>query len=492
MDLASPVVFLGAVHTLNDTIFNAYAGIAKVTSTERQGWGRTAIDPRTIPRAVLLKRQSAPARMPGTVTKSHENQGSARGQPFQAHQPMIVPRTIPGTLHPVSSITPIIAHVDDEDDYDERGPAPTAQVKPVPSVEHIDDRELTRRMVLKRKATQQQAAQASKQPAPVSRNLTTPKTPKLSSVPSKVGLSLALPPGETFFSEVSSGPAWPAPLYIPSKRKVLPADPSLFAIGDDEDEDEDYRFSPSPVSSNGDVDAGGASVSPLSPSPKNIINSAPTELKVPEFVHMAQGRRREVVSEGSFTDVELTPVISKNKKPIVRKEKVSDASVMKKRSKGAKDLRVPNVEYIDYDGNWVPIVMSAPKGKRKTRTPSPEAEPSSQKPGLTTITIGIAANAAPEPLSIAKSKNKAFKYLVQPLPDPDSPTGSSALVRDSPSHQKVAVPPPKRLNGLLVPLALTGEGEGGVPLRYRRADDSDTGTCAQAPPYYSGTGVFLR
>ncbi|KAI1742058.1 hypothetical protein F4680DRAFT_414482 [Xylaria scruposa] len=399
---------------------------------ERNGWGRTAIDPRTIPRAVLLKRQSAPPRMPGTEAKGHGNRGPVRGQPSQVHQPMLVPRSI----HPVGSITPIIAHVDDSDDSDERGPTPKAQVKPVKSVEHITHRELTRRIILQRQETQQQAAQAKKS-APVSRQATAPRIP--SSVLDKVDLSLALPPGEVFLSEVSNSPAWPAPLYIPSKRRVLPADPSLFAVGDDEDYDDhssnEYGFSPSPVSSNGDDDAGGASVSSLSsspsPSPKNMSNDAPDEPNVPEIVHMAQGRRRE------------------DKKPVVRNENVGDASIKKKRTNGAKDFRVPNIEYIDYDGNWVPRVTSPPKGKRRTRTPSPEAKPSSQKV--------IAANAAPAPLSISKSKTKAIKYLVQPRPDPNMPTGSSARVRDSPSHASVAVPPPKRLDGLLV----TREGEGG-------------------------------
>ncbi|KAI0859059.1 hypothetical protein F4860DRAFT_526598 [Xylaria cubensis] len=406
---------------------------------ERNGWGKTAIDPRTVPGNVLLKRQSAPARLPGTgtATKAHGNRGSARVQPFQAHQPMLVPRSI----HPVSSLTPIIAHVDDEDDnedaYDERNPIPNIVGN---SIEHITTKELTRRMILQRRATEQQAAQANG------------KMPNLSSVPDKVKLSLALPPGEGFFSEVTNSSAWPAPLYIPSKKKVLPVDPSLFVVGDDDD-DEDEKwddqssneydntggFSPSPPSSDeGDDDTGRVSVSPLSPPPKKMSKSAPAELNIPEVVLMAQGRIREVISQDSFSDIQQPkPRTPKNKKSVVRK--LEDMTDGKKLTKGAKDSYVPNIRYIEYDGNWVPIVMTPPKGKRRTRTPSPEAGPSRQKLGPTAIEI----SAVPEPLSIATK-------------------GSSARVKHSPSHASVAVPPPKRLDGLLVPLGEGGKSTDGV------------------------------
>ncbi|KAI1275463.1 hypothetical protein F5Y07DRAFT_177511 [Xylaria sp. FL0933] len=61
---------------------------------ESKGWGKVAIDPRTVPREVLVQRQSAPARLGTQNTGGH---GRARGQPFQVHQPMAMRAMTSGT-----------------------------------------------------------------------------------------------------------------------------------------------------------------------------------------------------------------------------------------------------------------------------------------------------------------------------------------------------------------------------------------------------------
>ncbi|RYC53696.1 hypothetical protein CHU98_g12514 [Xylaria longipes] len=443
---------------------------------ERKGWGRTVIDPRTIPRAVLLKRQSAPARILGTESEGQGNRGRARGQPFQVHQPMVASRSPTRQVNQLPMVT-----------NDDRYLPPTAQT---------NDNSPARRMIAQQQAAQSQPAHMDPQPArgdlrslranprpapvnqqpgPVYRQGTpfphnSPPSPNSTSSSStsstldKVGLALALPPG---FSEVSNSPKRPAPLYITSEPLPLPTDPSLFVVGDSEDEGlDDYV-----VSSESDDDVGGQRIFTPSPPPKYNSNNLPAgNLVVPELAHLAQGRQPQVIRRNNGELQQPAPRTPRNKKPIVRNvDSVSDISVVKKLTKVAKDLNIPNVEYIDYDGKWIPRIMTPPKGKRRTRTPTPSPPPTASShnvadhianPGphsyndTIPIDIGIAANAMSESPIPSKGTAKVGKqnvdierspttYFVQPHPDVNSPTGCSVRVRRSPSHESVAMPPPQ-------------------------------------------------
>ncbi|KAI1748651.1 hypothetical protein F4782DRAFT_516279 [Xylaria castorea] len=327
------------------------------------GWEGVVVDPRTVPRGVLLKRQSAPARIVGTEAKCQGNQGRSRGQPFQVHQP-----AIPVASHSIRQVsrplTPIITNVvEDEDDYDydydydydsgddydyERYPTPTAQVtKNIFTSPQVIDNSLAHQDTLPRGSP---LGTRPSTPFPHESTPSPSSTPSFGSRPNKVSLSFALPPGAGFFSEVSISSELPAPLYVPGKDKALPTDPSIFVVGDDGDEDWENDDN-----SNEDDDIGGVRVFTPSPPPKYNSNNLPAGLRVPELAHLAQGQEPQAIRRYSFPEIQQpTPRTPRNKKPVVRNvESVSDTSVVKKLTKVAKDLLIPNIEYIDYDGKWV-------------------------------------------------------------------------------------------------------------------------------------------
>ncbi|KAI0453316.1 hypothetical protein F5B21DRAFT_525856 [Xylaria acuta] len=512
---------------------------------ERNGFGGTAIDPRTVPRGALLNRQSAPARVLATETKGQGSPAPARGQPFQVHQPMS--RSIRQVNRP---LTPMVtneeADEDSEDDgddgygngYDGWYPAPTAQVADedvftsprvvANSPARLANKELARRMIAERQAAQRQTAQvneqaargdlrslranpvpANQQPAPVNRQGTPfphnsiPRpngTSSPGSTPDKVSLALALPPGAD---------------------KPLPTDPSLFAVGDYEDEERDDY-----ISSADGSDVGGVRIFTPSPPPKYNSNNIPAGHIVPELVHLAQGLLPQVIPEIQ----QPTPRTPKNQKPVVRNaDSVSDVSIVKRFTKVAKDLHIPNIEYIDYNGKWVPRVITPPKGKRNTRTPTPSSPPTAgpsdhnvvpdhiANPGpysynsTTVIDIAIAPNAASGSLIPGKGKAKAkadkqdssieqfpSTYFVQTHRGVNSHTGTSARVQRSPSHESIAVPPPKRHDGILIPSSSHAKGgkstgdreasrgaffkERGLPSQTYIQEECRSATLAQTAP----------
>lgn len=364
---------------------------------QRKGWAKTAIDPRTVPRDVLLKRQSAPAHTPGTQAKG---QGS-RGQPFQVHQPMsfLVPSSSSSRQVDRPPTPPMNnEEADDEyasfdDGYDDGYPAPTDHVNDkntctTPRVIHNSPARLINQGLSQRMIAQQQVAQVNKQPAhinpqPARGDLRTlhvnprptpiDQLPALvnrqgtpfphnrehspDNIPGEVSLALALPP-EPRSSEVSNS-SKPAPLYIPNKDKPLPTNPSFFVVGDDDDDDEDeYDYGKDKDhdqdnSSDDEEDAGGVRVFTSSPPPKYNSNDLPAGNVVPELAHLTQS----LPPQGICQLQQPTPTTLKNKKPIIRNaDSMSDTSVVKNLTKVARNLQIPNIEYMDYDGKWVPRV----------------------------------------------------------------------------------------------------------------------------------------
>ncbi|KAI0467387.1 hypothetical protein F4859DRAFT_494266 [Xylaria cf. heliscus] len=465
---------------------------------ERNGWGKTAIDPRTVPRDALLQRQSAPARISGAGTKGQGSQTAARKQPFQVHQPMSP------VNHQVNRPpTPFVTNEDDRRYY----AAPTAQVNDQDmlaspraignSRARLADRELAQRQVARQQALNEQPARgdlrtirniqstpADQQPAPVNRE-STPfphnRTSSPGSIRDKISAALTLPPGESIFSEVSNSSKRLAPSYIPSQDRPLPTDPSFFVVGDDDDDDDDdddqsYEYS----NSDDEEEVGGVRVFTPSPPPRYNSNNPPDI--VPELAHLAQGRPPKVIHPNNPPELQQpTPRTLKNKKPVVRNaDSVSDTSLVKKLTKVAKDMHIPNIEYIDTeDGMWVPRLMTPPKGKRKSRTPTPSPPPTPGPSGhnanpvhsyndSATIDIAIEANTVSKSLvrgrGMAEETNKhgsgkrPSTYFIKTHPNVSSPTGSS-----------VTVPPPKRVDGILIPLS--SRTQGGKSTGERTAGD---------------------
>ncbi|KAI0871105.1 hypothetical protein GGS24DRAFT_510100 [Hypoxylon argillaceum] len=437
---------------------------------ERMGWGKTAIDPRTVPRSALLDRQSAPAQM---GSQAEQGAGRGRGQPFQVNQPML-----------------------------------SATGSPTD-----------------RNAQRHPAARADKQTA--GRNHPSPPYPH-GATPGPNDKAIDISP---FVPKVSHNSAWPAPLRLPNKDKPLPADPRLFAVGEDEDEDEgkeleygNYDYGAYDSADNEEDEAEAADPGPstqqraLTPSPKAQYNAGtvPAGLTtIPELAHLAGGRqlphRRSLVHPAPK---KKSKKAKKGPAPGRNADSESDASIVKKLNKAAGEIAIPNYEYFEYDGKFVPRVMTPPRGRRHqapptspARTPSPVSSRAAVfdhvdragwrrstastaggvvKPKkanrVSAIDIAIAAHDVPEllipgphdhhPHSRNENNNssgggdnnsaKAETYFVATRHDDKSPTGASARVRRSPSHEAVAMPPPARLDGVLVPCEPgCAHGEGG-------------------------------
>ncbi|KAI1110695.1 hypothetical protein F5Y14DRAFT_428044 [Nemania sp. NC0429] len=334
---------------------------------ESMGWGTTAIDPRTVPRALLLNRQAAPAGVQGV------GRGRGQGQPFQPHQPMM------------------------------------------PAVhEHIS-----------------------------------------------------------------------TPSHVPNIDKPLPADPSLFAVGDDSDDD-DCEYADQ------ENDKGNPYPSTLSPQAKYSTGSLPLNVSVvPELAYLAQGRHSSSHNSSS-TSIELAQPVAKRQQGVSVAHKAHIGSLVEKLTTAAKEMDVPNIEYFEYDGMYVPRIETPPrskdkgrgKGKQRMSSPAPSPPPS-PLPSLSSLSslrsspmtfspgpppssartsaIDIAIAADDVPASLIPGRGRAGSdaaesmaespstYFVMTQPDANSPTGSSARVRNSPSRESVAVPPPRRLDGVLIP-----------------------------------------
>ncbi|KAI1124211.1 hypothetical protein F5Y10DRAFT_285283 [Nemania abortiva] len=493
-----------------------------------KGWAKLAIDPRTVPRNLLVNqsRHSAPARIatqPGRQRVEGEGEvgaGRGRGQPFPVHPPM-------------ASRSPIIRHATQR--RREGGVAKEDIVRlPVPAIKlptpaHLGDR--------------RHSARVSKQIDNLMRDW------------SVNGDCSSADSAHFKLEEVSDCSAMPSPLRVASREgqgkgkgrePPLPADPGLFAVGEDSSADEsegypDYDYGAYDSEDNADEDhahVGERRVLTPFPTAKYSASSPSSRpVIIPELAHLAQGRDLEVARRSPQELEHPTPKSGqsmdggkgkgngKGKGKTVRNvDSLSDISIVKRLTKAARKISIPNYEWYDYHGKWVPRVMSPPRGRRRTRTPSPESAstptpPSSPAAGpsghnvlpskkdretkrLSAIDIAMAAHDVPEALIPGSANSSAISLAVgvgdvpewmipgpghdspNPNPSPNtraiaandakrssavsierspslyfvttqhnhsSPTGASARVRKSPSHEAVTVPPPQRLNGVLIP-----------------------------------------
>jgi hypothetical protein len=404
---------------------------------ESRGWGDQKIDPRTVPREVLLNRASAPAAL--------------GRQPFQAHQPMSdsgnygmsMLQPMPGYLEEQRERVLGAEREDGSDSVQEgkekrKGQAanPGSARERDSSLESID---ITRQAVV---------ADGSQTPSPVSK---------------------------TFVSKVSGG----APFANVSRP--LPADPSLFAVGDDEDEDED-EYSEVPLSSPSPIMADCPRVS--SPQPKYTRDTLPRGMMVPELAHLAaRGQIRKVMRHRPqlVGTPELQHPMPKaaTLRHLQRRHSVdsmSDISLVKRLTKQAETIEIPRLTngYIEYEpGKFVPLLDSVPRGRRceriYMRAPTPTANECKENDnGAKDIPIALEANAVPSSpvLDEPKGSTKSAKYVVR--------------AHRSPSRESVAVPPPRRLDGVLIPSSATCPAHSAAHLRGDRLPINNCRTCRGA------------
>ncbi|KAF2968549.1 hypothetical protein GQX73_g5025 [Xylaria multiplex] len=372
-DPAGPGVSLRVAPPLTDIALSVSALFLEYK--ESKGWRKTVIDPRSVSREVLLRYQAG-GRARG--------QDSSRGQPFQAHQPMIAPTT------PVAN-------------YDDKYPGPAAGMSRQPN------RKIPRKPV---------PIHGEHKGAPFPQN----RTPSPDSESDRA----------VFVPKVSGA------CY--NQDKPLAADPDMFAVGDYEDENEDEDE---------DEDVKRAHGMTTSPVPRyHNHNLPPGFTVVPELAHLAFAQPRHPHSS-SFP---------KRKQPVVRHiDSLSDTSVVKRLTKAARDIEIPNIEPVKYNGEWITRVITPPEGERRTRTPTPSPPPPGRDPianwrpySAHAIDAAIAAHTVPKSL-VPGGRASPSTYYVTTRSDAHSPTGASARVRRSPSHESVAMPPPQRLDGVLIP-----------------------------------------
>ncbi|KAI0399088.1 hypothetical protein F4802DRAFT_612813 [Xylaria palmicola] len=422
---------------------------------ESKGWGRrTVIDPRTVPREALLNRQSAPARMNWEEGQEGPRDGP-RGQPFPVHPPM----------------------------------APIAEVAD-PAVD------------------MQSARPVSRPGTPFPRE----STPSPDNAPAGFGRSPS--PKSRFAATVSDvdKDGNEMPPYVPQKEKPFCADPGIFTIGDDEDDsDDDYSGGDeysnrrnnndnNNNNNNNNNESNGKGeelakqrVYTPSPAPKYHTKNLPAGLGiVPELAYLAAGREGKIPAHRISQPEIQQPKPSAGKKradPGVRNAD-SNNSLVRRLTEAAADIEIPNIDYYEYEGKYVPRIITPPPGKRRTRSSTPSTgsgssaasarsstdhdskgasarSSTSSISGEVNIGIALAADATPDSSIVAeevaeeqqrggegegKGKGKASTYYVRAHRDSVSPTGASVVhVRGSPSHSSVAMPPPRRLDGVLIP-----------------------------------------
>ncbi|KAJ3570771.1 hypothetical protein NPX13_g5616 [Xylaria arbuscula] len=369
---------------------------------ESKGWGKQAIDPRTIPREVLLKRQSAPPKLPS----HNDGQTRARGQPYQPHQPM--------------AMAPANRHQND------RGLAPVA--------EHSYGQPKIRR----------HGTPFCREP-PSSSNSEAGTVTSVKSVISSIKA--------TFVPKVSGArhTQRPEPLYIPSNtNKPYPADPSLFVVGDSDEEDDNTEH----------VDKGHE----FFVEPKCLYDSRKLPRVhgiIPELAHLARVKR----SGKPGTKTPETPKVYTRETPELQHprpkhykvpteyrnpESISDCSLVKRITKAARKLVIPNLDWEEMEnGKLVPYIMTPLPGEPRTPTP-PSSAASVENTGETKrytfsemrpIDVAIANNTVPEFLVPGRGRPQAgerrdekfaitpISYFVTTSPDPKSPTGASVRLR---------------------------------------------------------------
>ncbi|KAI0097007.1 hypothetical protein GGR51DRAFT_578493 [Nemania sp. FL0031] len=505
---------------------------------ESMGWAKTAIDPRTVPRSVLVKRQSAPPVL-GTQPETQPGRqevGRGAGQPFPVHQPMPrLPTDRPAQRRPSPEekivVPPPPAHL---------GNTRSPRVSPGPDPQSSGTNQGPGKFRAHTPYNRQYAPSVSSSEAP----------------------SSAGKPPYPFLSEVSpSSVKMPSPLRITKEKKynrkskskgkgkgkgkgkeverTLPTDdPDLFAVGSDSDNSEfiDYDYGAYDSDDNADEHHAHVgeqrAVTPSPPATARYYNGhglPPGVTVVPELAHLAQGRDKEALRADSLNSSELmqpkpTPtgmVKGKGKMKSVMRgiDTMSESNLVKRLTKAARKISIPNLEFLEQNGKYVPRVMSPPRGRRLTRTPPSSAEsslspittttttttagPSGHNVLLTTrnngksknrpsaidialashsvpgalipgsgrsdrsdnssaLSLALAAGDVPEILipgheaesptrrSISVGRAPSL-YFVAAHRDLESPTGASVSVRRSPSHATIAVPPPQRLEGVLIP-----------------------------------------
>ncbi|KAI1436377.1 hypothetical protein GGR50DRAFT_693191 [Xylaria sp. CBS 124048] len=246
----------------------------------------------------------------------------------------------------------------------------------------------------------------------------------------------------------------PASSRVSSKNRITPVRTGSSPARENEDE---YEFD----------DNVHAHVSASSPKARHGNgNNRPTRLPmIPEFAHLAaQGQAN--ISQCTPPDLHQPIAGPRNRGQHVARhsDSGSDISIIKNLTKLARDIDIPNVEYIEHEGMLVPRLLPVPEGRRRTCTPisSPAQSQHATLEGpydcnnSSENDLTPAANAGPSPLVTEFHKpystdDSPSAYSVHSSPISRPSSGASACVRINPSDESVTIPPPQRLNGVLIP-----------------------------------------
>ncbi|KAI1348063.1 hypothetical protein F5Y01DRAFT_293396 [Xylaria sp. FL0043] len=363
---------------------------------ESKGWGKVAIDPRTVPREVLVQRQSAPACLATQNTGGH---GRARGQPFQVHQPMAMRAMTSGTQPPI---------------------IPKGERRATPPVTNGDHRH-------ERRAAGQ-PVQQSGQPPPATRPSTPYRYVDSLNKPLPTDPSLFAVGDDEDEDEGEDVTKWecirtsssPKPKYtngmLPPCLDVVVPELAHLAQG----------------RQTGRARFRCATPELEQPAPKTYKAQRAIEKDVDSnlvkmFTNMARHIEIPNIDWLEF-DGKLVPRIMT---PPKGKRKSRASSPLPPRSSSRVSIASAPCSAIDIAANNVPDILIPGRGSMASSS-APEIITTQE------ITIPYCTAAA------AALRSSSSTYFVIGRADTRSPPGSSACVRSSPTHSAIAIPPPRR------------------------------------------------
>jgi len=225
---------------------------------------------------------------------------------------------------------------------------------------------------------------------------------------------------------------------------------------------------------------------------------------VPELAHLAQFSQQPLpvgTPELQHPCPVATKLRHKLKKVSSNGSIASEASLVTRLRLRAESMERRRQFVPGEDGIPVPVLDEAPKSRRRSwlagnEQPAENSHSDEDKRGedegkcegegrMRKIDIALAAGAVPDSLIPGGAKGKAkgkgratvdrrsrdahdsdddvdvpssaasttSRYVVHARADNTSPTGVSARVRNSPTHETVVIPPPRRLDGVVIPSA---------------------------------------
>jgi hypothetical protein len=387
----------------------------------RMGWASTAIDPKTIPREVLVNRNRGQG-------DREDREGRGHGQPFQVHQPMQI----------------FISGGDDE-----AAAGRTEKINDLrqgtPYPHTVDSVDLTEQGALEPDDYYVEEI---------------PSRPEQVSGP---GPKRAISP----YFPWAPGTTMPMPMPIDHLGK-------LFVVGDFADEDDEeggmHLPSPSPILANF------PRLPSPAPEPKYGSKTHARGLVVPELAHLAtraaprraraENQHQTVVQEMRSRPELQHPQPKIPKLRHAKPERVpprvlkqissfSPVSLVRRLGERAENIEIPNYQYVEYKGNLVPVLRSPPEGGRGGRrqsspiipmsASSPNSDEEEELAGI--LRHPRAIDVLNQPVDIAIDAHDVPDTLVPGANHDNGDYSPSSFVTTE------VIPPPRRLSGILIPSA---------------------------------------